>query len=50
MAGRPTLPDDFDYRVPGRHANFTALPDAEYADLYREIWDRFDAYNLSRLR
>ncbi len=48
MAGRPTLANDFDYRVPGRHANFTALPAAEYAGLYGEMWDRFDCYNLSR--
>jgi radical SAM superfamily enzyme YgiQ (UPF0313 family) len=48
-AGAPPLPEGMDYRQPGAHANFTSLSDAEYADLYRSVWDRFDAYNLNRM-
>jgi hypothetical protein len=47
--GEPPLPEDIDYRTPGAIRNFTALPDAEYADLYRSVWDRFEAYNLARI-
>ena len=47
LTGRPTLPDQLDFRTP--EANFTQLDNQEYSNIFNQIKNQIEAANFDRI-